>query len=136
MTVTIEQITFDCAEPVSLAEFWSEATGYREDPDDPNLPGDEQAWLQHPVHKGTALYFQRVPEAKVAKNRVHLDVSPVDRTRDEEVDRLRALGATLVSDQRRPDGAGWVVLADPEGNEFCVERSEAERSGGELTPTS
>jgi hypothetical protein len=93
-----------------------------------NLPDDEQAWLQHPVAKGTALYFQRVPEGKVVKNRVHLDVAPLDGTRDEEVERLLAAGATVADDQRRADGTGWVVLADPEGNEFCVERGDAERA--------
>jgi len=55
---------------------------------------------------------------------------PTDRTRDEEVARLLRLGATLVADRRQPDGTGWVVLADPEGNEFCVERSAAERTAG------
>jgi predicted enzyme related to lactoylglutathione lyase len=51
---------------------------------------------------------------------------PTDRTRDEEVERLLGIGATLVADHRRPDGQGWVVLADPEGNEFCVLRSRVE----------
>ena len=71
-----------------------------------------------------------MPEAKTVKNRVHLDLTPTDRTRDEEVERLLGIGATLVADHRRPDGTGWVVLADPEGNEFCVERSTAERAAG------
>jgi len=129
MTVAINQITFDCTRPTPLAEFWSQVTGFQQDPDDPNLPDDEQAWLQDPVAKGMALYFQRVPEGKVVKNRVHLDVRPIDGTRDEEVERLLGIGATLVDDQRKPDGTGWAVLADPEGNEFCVERSDAEREG-------
>lgn len=64
------------------------------------------------------------------KNRVHLDLQPQDRTRDEEVERLLALGATLQGDHRRPDGTGWVTLHDPEGNEFCVERSAGERAKG------
>ena len=68
-----------------------------------------------------------MPEAKAVKNRLHLDLQPEDRSRDEEVVRLLALGAVLVDDQRRPDGTGWAVLADIEGNEFCVERSAAER---------
>lgn len=62
------------------------------------------------------------------KNRVHLDVAPKTGTRDEEYARLLAIGATLVDDQRKPDGTGWVVLADIEGNEFCVERGHAERA--------
>jgi hypothetical protein len=61
---------------------------------------------------------------------MHLDLEPVERTRDEEVERLLRLGATLYDDQRRPDGMGWVVLTDPEGNEFCVVRSRAERAAG------
>ena len=73
------------------------------------------------------LLFIPVPEGKTAKNRMHPDLAPVDRTRDEEVERLVALGATRIADHRAADGAGWVVLADPEGNEFCVERSDAER---------
>jgi predicted enzyme related to lactoylglutathione lyase len=68
-----------------------------------------------------------VPEGKIAKNRMHLDLIPTTRSRDEEVERLLGIGATLVEDHRKPDGTGWVTLADPEGNEFCVERSAAER---------
>jgi hypothetical protein len=78
------------------------------------------------------MLFIPVPEGKTVKNRLHLDVSPVDRTRDEEVARLIGLGATQIDDRRSADGAGWVVLADPEGNEFCVERSDAEH--GPATP--
>jgi predicted enzyme related to lactoylglutathione lyase len=58
---------------------------------------------------------------------MHLDLIPTARTRDEEVARLLGTGATMVGDYREPDGTGWVTLADPEGNEFCVERSAAER---------
>jgi hypothetical protein len=65
-----------------------------------------------------------VPETKVAKNRMHLDLSPVDRSRDEEVARLLALGATR-ADVGQTGEESWVVLADPEGNEFCVLRSLA-----------
>jgi hypothetical protein len=68
-----------------------------------------------------------VPEGKVVKNRMHLDLLPTHRSRDEEVDRLLGIGATLLEDHRKADGAGWVTLADPEGNEFCVERSLRER---------
>jgi hypothetical protein len=74
------------------------------------------------------LLFVQVPEGKAVKNRVHLDVAPTSRTQEEEVARLLDVGATLFADHRKPDGTGWVVLADPEGNEFCVERSDAERA--------
>jgi hypothetical protein len=70
-----------------------------------------------------------LPEDKTVKNRIHLDLRPQDRRRDAEVERVLGLGATLVNDLRRPDGTGWVVLADPEGNEFCVERGQADRDG-------
>jgi len=71
--------------------------------------------------------FIEVPESKRVKNRVHFDLGPIDRTRDEEIERVRALGATELDDRRQLDGTGWVVLADPEGNEFCILRSDAER---------
>jgi predicted enzyme related to lactoylglutathione lyase len=58
---------------------------------------------------------------------VHLDLTPAMRSRDEEVARLLTIGASMVGDHRRPDGTGWVTMADPEGNEFCVERSAQER---------
>jgi hypothetical protein len=72
------------------------------------------------------LLFIPVPESKTAKNRLHLDLQPTI-PREEEVYRLLRLGATLVDDRREVDGTGWAVMADPEGNEFCVERSKAER---------
>ena len=127
MTVTIENITMDCADPYALAAFWSQVTGWTEDPGNGNAPDDEEAVLLSP--SGMALLFVVVPEPKVVKNRVHLDVAPTEGTRDQEVERLLGIGATLVDDRRRPDGSGWVVLADPEGNEFCVERSAAEKAG-------
>jgi Glyoxalase-like domain len=129
MTARVRNITFDCANPSALAGFWSQVTGYQEDPEDPNLPEDHEAALVGPDGQANLLFI-RVPEAKTVKNRVHVDLMPTDRTRDEEVARLLGLGATLVADHRRPDGTGWAVLADPEGNEFCVERSAAERAAG------
>lgn len=124
----INQVTFDCADPTALAGFWGMVTGFTADPSDPNDPGDDEAWITHPADAGPALFFQRVPEGKTVKNRLHFDVRPTDGTRDEEVDRILQLGATMVDDRRNPDGTGWAVLADPEGNEFCVERSDAERA--------
>lgn len=77
---------------------------------------------------GHRILFIEVPEAKAGKNRLHLDLRPREGTRDEEVARLRAYGASEVADHRGiyGPGSGWVVLADPEGNEFCVLRSDAE----------
>ncbi|WP_330347966.1 VOC family protein [Streptomyces sp. NBC_00582] len=121
MTSAIRHVTIDCSDAYALAGFWSEALGLPRHEDD--KPGDEEALIA-----GAGLLFVTVPEAKTVKNRVHFDLQPQDRTREEEVERLLALGATLVSDMRRSDGTGWVVLADPEGNEFCVERAESERA--------
>ena len=127
MTVRIRSITFDCVDPYPLSLFWTQVTGFGEIPDNPNHPSDPEAVLLSP-DGSMALLFIPIPERKVAKNRVHLDVVPTEGTRDEEVVRLLGIGATTVADHRRPDGSGWVVLADPEGNEFCVERGEAERA--------
>jgi hypothetical protein len=76
---------------------------------------------------GPGLLFLPVPEGKTIKNRLHLDLQPQDHSRDEEIERLLSLGAKLIEDLRRPDGRGWAVMIDIEGNEFCVERSPAER---------
>ena len=70
--------------------------------------------------------FIQVPDTKQVKNRLHFDLRPAEGSRDEELARLLELGATTVADHRQPDGTGWVVLADPEGNEFCILRSLAE----------
>lgn len=79
---------------------------------------------------GHQLLFTEVPERKAGKNRLHLDLRPIDRTRDEEVARLLAAGATQVDYQRDRHGpsTGWVVLADPEENEFCILRSDGEQA--------
>jgi hypothetical protein len=72
--------------------------------------------------------FIQVPEPKTDKNRIHFDLRPTNGTRDDELARLISLGARTVQDLRQPDGTGWVVLADPEGNEFCILRSDTERA--------
>ncbi|MFD1544609.1 VOC family protein [Nonomuraea guangzhouensis] len=130
MTSIIRHITVDCAEPYEpyeLAEFWSNVLGQPIDPTDE--PGDDEVALAVPAGQPTLL-FVRVPEKKSVKNRLHLDLEP-DQSRDREVERLSALGATVVDDRRKPNGRGWVVMADPAGNEFCVEISAAERASGE-----
>jgi len=73
------------------------------------------------------LLFIEVPEGKQVKNRVHLDLEPTDRARDDEIDRVISIGASPLYDLRKEDGSGWLVLADPEGNEFCILRSRTER---------
>ncbi|MFJ6407295.1 VOC family protein [Streptomyces hydrogenans] len=124
MSSLVRHVTIDCADAYALAGFWAEVLNGKVSDDD--RPGDPEALVES---EGAGLLFIRVPEPKAVKNRVHLDIQPQDRTRDEEVERLLGLGATLVGDHRNPDGTGWATLADPEGNEFCVERSRAEREG-------
>ena len=126
MSARIRHLTFDCREPYSLARFWAEVLGFREDPANPNHPDDPEALIVDPTGHHPGLLFIPVPEPKTVKNRLHLDLQPTDG-RDATVERLVALGGTVVDDRRQPDGAGWVVMADPEGNELCVERSAAER---------
>lgn len=126
MASTIRSITFDCLDVELVGRFWAAVTGYVDDPSDPNEAGDPEWVLLPPDRAGPALLFLAVPEEKVVKNRVHLDLVPA-LAREAEFERLLALGATLVADHRRSDGAGWLVLADPEGNEFCIERSAEER---------
>ncbi|CAM5669733.1 VOC family protein OS=Streptomyces alboniger OX=132473 GN=CP975_15090 PE=4 SV=1 [Streptomyces alboniger] len=122
MTSLVRHLTFDCHDAHRQGTFWAEVLGGSLADDD--FPGDPEAQVEA---DGLTLLFVTVPDAKTVKNRVHVDLQPQDRTRDEEVERLLSLGAKLHDDQRRPDGRGWVTLTDPEGNEFCVECSAAER---------
>jgi catechol 2,3-dioxygenase-like lactoylglutathione lyase family enzyme len=122
MPSAVRHLTFDCHDAYALATFWADALGARVHEDD--VPGDPEVLLVGPE---PGLLFIQVPEGKTVKNRLHVDLEPVDRTRDAEVERLVGIGATVLADHRRPEGSGWVTLADPEGNEFCVERSKAER---------
>jgi hypothetical protein len=111
----LDWIVIDCKEPRELARFWKEALDYRQlDDDDP-----DEVLLVPKDRSPRRLLFGRVPEDKVVKNRLHLDLRPDDR--DAEVARLENLGA-----KRIDIGQGevtWVVMADPEGNEFCVLRA-------------
>jgi len=128
VTCLISHTTVDCANAYELSEWWKQLLGYVDLPDDPNLPGHEECMIQRP-DGGHQLLFIEVPDVKQVKNRLHFDLRPVDRTRDEEVVRALGIGATEVDDQRDHygPGIGWMVLADPEGNEFCILRSTAER---------
>ncbi|HEX7306078.1 VOC family protein [Lentzea sp.] len=124
MTSIIHSITIDARDSYEIATWWSRVLGHPVHDDD--NPGDPECLIELP--NGIRYLFINVPEGKELKNRLHLDLQPSDGTRDEEVERLLAIGATVFDDQRRADGTGWVTMRDPEGNEFCVERSAAERA--------
>ncbi|WP_282944292.1 VOC family protein [Cellulomonas endometrii] len=142
------QVTFDAGSPRALGAFWAVALGYVEEPPPPGFdsweaaldawgvdPGDRDVAyaLVDPEGTGPRVYFQRVPEGKTAKNRVHLDVSSPGGARVDREDRpaklaaarahagtLVAAGATVLREHDDPREGAWVVMADPEGNEFCV----------------
>jgi hypothetical protein len=138
------QVTFDAIDPARLADFWGEALGYRR-PEPPKGYDTWQSFLQakgipeeewdradaliDPDGDGPRLYFQKVPETKTVKNRVHLDINIADRTTDaaqrrldinREVERVVGLGATQLEDFDENDSFVWTVMSDPEGNEFCI----------------
>ena len=142
---TSVQVTFDCADPDRLATFWAEALGYRkQDPPPgfatwPEFPAangvPEDQWdsasaVIDPDGVGPRLFFQKVPEPKTAKNRMHLDVNvggdhatPVAERKARvaaTAERLVALGATRLGEHEQL-GEHWIVMADPEGNEFCLQ---------------
>jgi uncharacterized glyoxalase superfamily protein PhnB len=136
MTIGI-QVTFDCADPAGLVRFWCEALGYQVQEPPPGY-ASWQDWLRDkgipqdrwndasaavdPAGQRPRLYFQRVPEGKTAKNRMHLDVNVGREQVEPTMQRLIELGATVVREpQESPLGEYWVTLADPEGNEFCLQ---------------
>lgn len=123
MPLRVHNLTFDCSDARALAGFWSRLTGWHVFHDD----DPEVLVAPHFPHEGIGLLFIPVPEPKSAKNRLHLDLQPDQGTRDEAVERALDAGATLLADHRGDDDTGWVTLADPEGNEFCIERGPAER---------
>ena len=125
MSSFVSHTSVDCTDAYALSCWWRAVLDYVEDPDDPNEPGLEECLIRSRDGHHRLLFLE-VPEAKRGKNRVHLDLRPREGSRDDELARLLELGATALADRRNPDGTGWVVLADPEGNEFCILRSEAE----------
>ncbi|WBQ05678.1 VOC family protein [Kribbella sp. CA-293567] len=122
MTSVVRTVTFDAHDPYELAGFWLQVLRAERPEDDE--PGDPYAAVNTPEVK---LLFEQNNDPKAAKNRLHLDLQP-DGPRDAEVTWLLTLGATIHADHRHPDGTGWVIMHDPEGNEFCVLRSAAERA--------
>ena len=142
---TAFQVTYDCVNPTKLADFWALALGYQPDPPpagyaswpewarDAGIPEEEwdaYAAVVDPDEVGPRLFFQRVPEPKIVKNRVHLDVNvsgprgtPPEQRRARvanAVSRLTQAGATKVREVDEPCGH-FVVMTDPEGNEFCLQ---------------
>jgi len=138
------QVVIDCSEPETLARFWAEALRCEVEAPPPGFddwPGflrsvgvPEEEWGRYAAvvdsaGTGPRVFFQKVPESKVAKNRVHLDLSvgggpdadPQERRRSisREAARLEGLGATVVGPKEEA-GSYWVVMQDPEGNEFCL----------------
>lgn len=138
------QIVFDAADPAALAAFWCGAIGYEPQPPpqgfetwedwarDAGIPEDrwnDAAAIVDPAGVGPRIFIQRVPEPKRAKNRMHLDIgvsggpaTPLGERRsavDMAVERLTDAGATIVEPIQQRDEY-WVVMQDPEGNEFCV----------------
>jgi hypothetical protein len=112
-------LMFDTPDPLRVATFWAGALGFELDPDSDETGG----YIADPSGMTPGAFFQPVPEPKVVKNRVHLDLRPAG-TMAAEVERLRGLGA---SELRYVDeGYGWTVMADPEGAEFCVLRGGGE----------
>jgi AcrR family transcriptional regulator len=120
MTSRISHMTVDAIDAYAQSVWWSKVLDFVEDADDPNEPGHELCPIMS-RDRSQVLLFITVPDGrKKLKNRLHLDLRPVGGTRDQEVERLLALGASQAGDFRRPDGRGWITLTDPEGNEFCV----------------
>lgn len=139
------QVVFDCANPDQLAQFWAAALGYIMQPPPegyssweallkemglPESDWDKASAVIDPEGKGPRIFFQKVPEGKATKNRVHLDINIGDRDIvpderrnrvDEHVAYLQSIGATLIKPGSEVHGEYWVVLQDPEGNEFCVQ---------------
>ena len=143
------QVTVDCAEPNALARFWADAMGYVPEDNswliqqvmdaghadaahvtevDGRLAWKGFAAIRHPedpysesrgTGKGRRVLFQKVPEPKTGKNRIHLDLMVGGERHRAEVERIVGLGATILREVDEPMGR-WTVLADPEGNEFCV----------------
>jgi hypothetical protein len=121
----IHEITFDARDPHALAVFWGALLEREIRPGD--MPQDDSV-LVIPAPGQPGLLFLRVPEEKAAKNRIHFDLWPITTKRDAQIARAIELGAVVLDDRRRDDGSGWVVFADPEGNEFCIGSSAAERA--------
>jgi predicted enzyme related to lactoylglutathione lyase len=111
MGCSVYSVTIDCSNPAALARFWAEVLDYKV-----TFEEDEEVVIQPKDGSGDALLFVTTTDEKVVKNRLHLDLNPTDQKA--EVERVKALGAKEVDIGQT--NVPWVVLADPEGNEFCI----------------
>ncbi|GAA1349052.1 VOC family protein [Falsarthrobacter nasiphocae] len=116
MSLRLSHTTWDALDPHTIAEFWRELLAWDVAESECYHPGSDECYLVSP--DGHLILFYKVPDAKKLKNRAHMDFVPEGASRDEEVDRAVTLGATMVDDRR--GDLGWAVMADPEGNEFCI----------------
>jgi hypothetical protein len=125
VTLSVDTLLIDCHEPKLLSDFWCAALSYRLDEID-----EEDAIIKPAFGQGWTMLFQFVPEEKTVKNRLHLDLRPSGAMAT-EVARMERLGATAIT---RVDEGGsfWIVMDDPEGNEFCVLRGPEDGWSGEL----
>ena len=135
MTSFVSHTTVDSRNAYELSEWWKALLGYVDVEGDPNLPGHEECMVLDPDN-GHSILFIEVPDTELPAKRIHFDLRPRTGTRDEEVERVRGLGAREVADQRGTygPGTGWVVFEDPEGNQFCILRSQAEVDAGPPPP--
>ena len=123
MASRVSNVCVDAHDPYAQMRWWSQVLDdFVPDEKWEMKPGDEECGLDGPDDR--YLLFLQVPESKQVKNRLHLCLRPTDRDRDAEVERILALGATMYDDRREGPNKGWAVLADPEGNEFCVLRRQ------------
>lgn len=115
MTLSLRNVAFDCADPERVADFWAAAMGFSE-----RKSSENEILIASPDWPFPRMFFQRVPEPKVVKNRCHICLNAADM--EAEVVRLESLGATRVQriDAVEPGEVTWTVMRDPEGNEFCV----------------
>jgi len=128
------QITVDAADPRAQSAFWCDVLGYVEQPPPPGFDDWDEALdamgidrtdpnrafaIVDPDGVGPRVFFLKVPEAKTAKNRMHLDVHTEPDRLQARADELVAIGATCISEFDEPEGR-WITLLDPEGNEFCL----------------
>jgi hypothetical protein len=124
MACRFTELIVDSSDPEPIARWWAEVLGY-----EVTEVQTDVVEIAGPPGSGPTLVFVRVPEPKVVKNRLHIDVNPTDRDQDDELARLLGLGAKR-ADVGQGDDVSWVVLTDPDGNEFCLLRTRVEALPG------